>query len=64
MVTIAAGRRKFFYQGSVKAGRGMLRSIIAGCNKSLESVIFKTAPAPHFNDLLHCTKVSLDLSHA
>ncbi|MEX2036950.1 MAG: hypothetical protein WEA28_17360 [Xanthobacteraceae bacterium] len=64
MVTIAADRRKFFYQSSVKAGRGMLRGIIAGCNKSLKFAIFKTAPGPRFNDLLRRTKVSIDLSHA
>ena len=64
MVMIAAGHRKFFYQSSVKAGRGMLRSIIAGCNKSLKFAIFTTAPRLQFNDLLHRTKASVDLSHA
>jgi hypothetical protein len=46
MVMIAAGHRKFFYQSSVKADRGMLRSIIAACHKSLKFVIFKTAARP------------------
>jgi hypothetical protein len=64
MVMIAAGHRKFFYQSSVKADRGMLRSVVAGCHKSLKFVIFKTATRLPLSNLLHCTKASLDLGHA
>jgi hypothetical protein len=64
MVMIAAVHRKFFYQSSVKVGCSMLRGIIAGCHKSLKFAIFKTASRLQFNDLLHRTKTSIDLSHA
>jgi hypothetical protein len=43
MVMEGVGCCEFFYQSSVKRALRLLQSIIAGCNKSLNSANFKAA---------------------